>query len=156
MTALERAFLHLANGLVTITGVVYAVMRYLMHPADEWAVVNHPWQPHAQHLHLLAAPLLVFVVGFAWSRHALPKLRNGDAGRSSGLGLMAGFVPMTVSGALIQTAVDPAWRAVWVVVHLAASGLWLTALALHQAARPSIARRSEADDGDGAHAEEAG
>jgi hypothetical protein len=31
-------------------------MRCLAEPADEWAVVNHPWQPHLQHLHVLAAP----------------------------------------------------------------------------------------------------
>ena len=69
MSRSERLFLHVANGLVGGTGLVYAAMRYLMNPTDEWSVVNHPWQPHVQHLHVLVAPLLVFAAGLIWSRH---------------------------------------------------------------------------------------
>jgi len=46
--------------LVAGTGVVYAGMRYLLAPADPFAVVNHPLPPTIQHLHVLVAPLLVF------------------------------------------------------------------------------------------------
>ena len=45
---------HAATLLVGGTGLVYAWMRYLVHPADPFAVVNHPLQPLAQHLHILA------------------------------------------------------------------------------------------------------
>ena len=58
----QSVFLHLANLAVSGTGLVYAWMRYLAEPVDEWAIVNHPWQPHTQHLHILTAPLLVFAV----------------------------------------------------------------------------------------------
>jgi hypothetical protein len=135
VTKLERVLLHLGNGLVAGTGIVYAVMRYLMRPADEWAVVNHPWQPHVQHLHVLSAPLLVFAVGVALGHHVIPRLRNGGEGRVSGIGLLVGFVPMTASGYLLQTAVDPMWRSAWVAAHLASSALWLAALAIHQIRR---------------------
>ena len=147
MTAAEKVLLHLANALVAGTGAVYAVMAYLLPPAEEWAVVNHPWQPHVQHLHVLAAPALVFAVGVLWGRHVLPHLRNGGTGRRSGVGLLVGFAPMVVSGALIQTAVDPGWRGIWVAVHLAASGLWLAALAMHVLSRRPAGETAAAEAG---------
>jgi hypothetical protein len=131
MPRLERYLLTLANLSVGVTGVVYAVMRYLLEPADEWAVVNHPWQPHLQHFHLLAAPLLVFAVAMVWKQHALAGLGNGRRHLVSGVALLASFVPMVASGYLIQTAVEPSWRAVWVAVHLVTSGLWLLGYLVH-------------------------
>lgn len=132
MSRAEWTLVHVANGLVIVTGVVYAVMRYLVTPSEEWAVVNHPWQPHVQHLHLLAAPLLVFAVGVIWRRHVVKRFANGREGRVSGLGLLVGFIPMVVSGYLIQVAVEPGWRTAWIGVHLATSTLWVAAFLIHQ------------------------
>ena len=142
MSRTEIVLLHLANALVVATGVVYAVMLYLLEPAEEWAVVNHPWQPHVQHLHVLVAPALVFAVGLIWSAHVISKLRNGRKGRMTGLGLLVGFAPMAVSGYAIQITIDEGWRAVWIVVHLVASGVWFAAFVLHLL-RVLIARRRE-------------
>ena len=125
-------FLHLANLAVSGTGLVYAWMSYLAEPVDEWAVVNHPYQPLVQHLHVLAAPLLVFAIGMIWSVHAIAKLRNSRRGRASGLGLMMLFLPMAASGYFLQVAVDPDWRRGWVVIHIVSSLLWVLALAVHQ------------------------
>ena len=125
-------FLHLANLAVSGTGLIYAWMSYLLQSADEWAVVNHPYQPVVQHLHVLSAPLLVFAIGLIWSVHALAKLRNGRRGRASGLGLMALFLPMAASGYLLQVAVDPEWRRRWIVIHIVSSLMWVGALAVHQ------------------------
>jgi hypothetical protein len=128
----ESVVTQLASVLVGGTGIVYAVMRYVLEPADEWSVVNHPWQPHVQHLHVLTAPLLVFAVGLMWTTHVRPSLRRtGRRGRASGLGLLVSFVPMVVSGGLIQTAVDPTWRSVWIGLHLASSAMWLLAWVAH-------------------------
>jgi len=142
VTRAEIAFVHLANALVGVTGAVYAVMRYFMTPADEWAVVNHPWQPHVQHLHVLVAPLMVFAVGLIWSRHVSSRLRNGREGRGTGLGLLVAFVPMVVSGYLIQVAVEPSWRSAWIGVHLASSALWLVVFVAHRIR--SVAKESDA------------
>jgi hypothetical protein len=131
MPRLERYLLVLANLSVGVTGVVYAVMRYLLEPVDEWAVVNHPWQPHLQHLHVLAVPLLVFAVAMVWKQHAFAALRNGRRRLVSGMTVLASFVPMVASGYLIQVAVQPGWRTVWVGVHLVASGLWLLGYLVH-------------------------
>ena len=142
MSRTEIVLLHLANALVVATGVIYAVMRYLLEPTNEWAVVNHPWQPHIQHFHVLVAPALVFAVGLIWSTHVLSKLRNGRKGRVSGLSLLVGFAPMVVSGYAIQVAVGEGWRLAWVVVHLITSALWIVAFLLHFV-RTLIARRRE-------------
>lgn len=126
-------FVHLATCLAGGTGLVYAVMRYVLRPTDPYAVVNHPWQPLVQHLHLLVAPLLVFAAGLLWHAHVWPGLRaRGTAGRASGLAVTAALGPMIASGPLIQITTDEGWRSVWVAVHVAASVLWLAGYAAHQ------------------------
>ena len=132
MSRAQLLLLHLANMAVCGTGLVYAWMQYLVAPADEWAVVNHPWQPHVQHLHVLVAPLMIFAVGLIWSTHVLGKLKNGRKNRIVGLGLTALFLPMASSGYLLQVAVDPGWRQAWVWVHVFSSLLWFAAFVVHQ------------------------
>ena len=135
MTRWESRFLNLANLLVGGTGLVYAIMRYFMKPAGEWAVVNHPWQPLLQHLHVLSAPLLVFACGLIWKRHVMGNLRRERrGGATSGPGLLLTFVPMALSGYLIQTTTGESWRQIWIVTHLVSSSVWILAFAGHLAA----------------------
>jgi hypothetical protein len=133
MSRFERWTLHLSSLLVGGTGLVYAWMAYLARPADPYAVVNHPWQPMVQHLHVLVAPLLVFAAGLIWQRHVMQHWKKGVKGRRrSGLSLILTMVPMVASGYLIQTTTGEGWRQAWVVVHLVASGLWLVGYLAHQ------------------------
>ena len=132
MSRLEALLLHLSTALVGGTGLVYAWMVYLVRPTDPYAVVNHPWQPHLQHLHVLVAPLLVFAAGLVWKRHIWAGVTAGTGeSRRTGLTLALAFVPMVASGYLLQTAVEPAWRRAWLIVHLAASALWLLGYLAH-------------------------
>lgn len=125
---------------------MYAWMIYFCRPSDPYALVNHPLQPQTQHLHILVAPFLVFALGVIWHDHAWPYFRRGrPQRRRSGLSLILTAAPMVVSGYLIQTAVDPAWRQAWVVVHLVTSGLWVLGYLAHQAVslrRMALRRRS--------------
>lgn len=133
MSPFERWLIHISTLLVGGTGLVYAWMLYFVRPSDPYAVVNHALQPQTQHLHVLVAPLLVFGVGVIWRRHVWAhwqqKVRRGFV---TGVTLGMTLVPMVASGYLIQTAVDPAWRKAWVVVHLIASGLWVVGYLTHQ------------------------
>lgn len=132
MTRTEAWFFHGANALVALTGSAYAITVWLIEPEDPYALVNHPLQPTFQHAHVLLAPLLVFALGLVWQRHAWARVRSGaKARRWSGLGLLALFVPMALSGYALQVCVEEAWRASWVAVHLVTSGLWVLATALH-------------------------
>ena len=138
MSRFEAWATRIATLLVGGTGLVYAWMRYLMHPADPnaFAVINHPLQPFVQHLHILVAPLLVFTAGLMWRQHAWGYWRRGvERHRKSGSSLLLTLVPMVVSGYLIQTTVDSGWRRAWVIVHLVASGLWLLGYMAHQVPR---------------------
>ena len=132
MNRFEAWCVHAGNLLVGGTGLVYALLRYLVEPADPYAVVNHPLQPLLQHLHVWTAPLLVFAAGLVWRNHVWSHFRRGlPARRRSGITLLATVVPMVASGYLIQTAVTPDWRTAWVAIHLAASTLWLGGYLAH-------------------------
>lgn len=134
MTRAEAWLHHVANVLVGGTGIAYAWLRYGAEPADLFSAV-HPWLPPVQHAHVWTAPLLVFALGLAWRAHAWAGLRAGAAPRrSSGIALLATAAPMVASGYLLQTAIDPAWRRLWLAVHLGASGLWLAGYLAHQLA----------------------
>ena len=133
MNRTEAWFVHLSTLLVGITGVIYAVMRYLMEPADLFSVINHPWQPTFQHLHVLVAPLMVFAVGLIWKKHIAGHWRAGlPTGRRSGIGLVLTMVPMIISGYLIQVTVTDTWRTAWIVIHCITSGLWVAGYMIHQ------------------------
>jgi|AP95_1055475.scaffolds.fasta_scaffold19417_3 hypothetical protein len=149
MNRTEAWFVHLSTLLVGITGVIYAIMRYLMEPTDPFSVVNHPWQPTLQHLHVLVAPLMVFAVGLIWKKHIAGHWRAGlSTGRRSGLSLVLTMVPMIVSGYLIQVTITDTWRTAWIVIHCTTSGLWITGYLIHQIAalirkRKSAEKRQE-------------
>lgn len=142
MKSWEAWSVHVAMALVTVTGAVYAVMRYLLQPSDPYSVVSHPLQPQVQHLHVLVAPLLVFGAGIIWREHVWKHYRNGvRSGRRSGVGMLLTLAPMVVSGYLIQTTVTDSWRTAWIAVHLGASGIWTLAYAGHAVA--AVRRRVE-------------
>jgi hypothetical protein len=112
------------------------VLRYGFESDDPYALASHPLEPQAQHAHIVLAPLLVFACGLIWQAHVWPRVRSGYAPRrSSGLALAALCAPMIASGYLLQVAESDAWRSAWLWVHLATSGLWIAAYALHLSSR---------------------
>lgn len=141
----ERALFHVANGLVAGTGLIYAWMLYALEPQDEYALVNHPLQSDMQHAHVLAAPLLVLLLGVLWRSHVAPQLRAGQrALRTSGIALLALAGPMIVSGYALQVSSEPSSREAWIVAHVATSALWIAAIGVHLIARRTRAARDSA------------
>lgn len=133
LTRAEAWLVQLASLAVGGTGVVYAVMRYLVSPQDPFAVVNHPWQPAVQHAHVLAAPLLVLAAGVLWRAHVRPSLRHRVAARRrSGWAALLSLAPMAATGYLLQVSVSPTWQTIWTVLHVATSLAWVAGYALHQ------------------------
>ena len=129
-------FLHISNAAVGLTGLVYAWMRYAMEPSDPYAVVAHPAQPFVQHAHIWAAPFAVFALGLIWQQHIWKNWHGrSPSGRRTGIILTTTAAPMILSGYLIQTAVGPTWRAIWIVVHVATSLLWIAGYVGHMAGR---------------------
>lgn len=126
-----RRLFTLAAWLVGGSGVAYGVLRYLWPRSDPFALVNHPWQPHLQHLHVLVAPLAVFALGAVWVAHVRVARGCSPAGRRSGTVTWWLAVVMVASGGLIQVLTDAAARAAAGWLHTGASLAWLSALLLH-------------------------
>ncbi|MCM2277767.1 MAG: hypothetical protein NDJ89_06795 [Oligoflexia bacterium] len=139
MGLFRSRFLRAAELWVMLTGIGYAVCRHLLRSEDPYAVVNHPAQPHLQHLHVLGAPLLVFAVGWIWEEHVVGGIRRSarepGTGRRSGWGLAALFFPLILSGTLIQVLVDESWRTNAGWMHLAFGLAWSGVFIVHGFAR---------------------
>lgn len=140
MTRGQALCLHVATLLVGGTGLVYGWMRYLLEPADEFSLVHHPREPLLQELHVLSAPLLVFACGLVWSEHVWQRVRSGHrARRRTGLLLFTLFLPMVLSGYLLQVSTSEGLRALAVWTHACGSGLWLVGYLAHQCVRARLA-----------------
>ena len=131
MSAWERWSLHVLTSVVGLTGLAHGAMKYLMSPADPFDVVNHPWQPVVLALHIVAAPLLVLVVGMTVRSHIVPKLSNGRSNRRSGFVAIVTFLVMTMSGYLLQVVTGPAVARLTLWVHLVSATLFLVIFLVH-------------------------
>lgn len=132
MTKLQTLWLHLSVALTAATGVVFAWMKYFMTGTDEFSVVNHPLQPHMLAIHVVVAPLALFVFGWTFSNHMLPKARFGESRhRWSGFSSMLLIIPMTASGYLLQVSTNESLRYAMSVAHWVSSGVFVVAYAVH-------------------------
>ncbi len=126
MRSLERWSLHLGALLTGLSGLVYGWMRYYGSVQGEFGTEPHPLQGMVQHLHVLAAPLLLFALGMMVRGHLVTKLKTGtQEGRPTGLVLGLLILPMVAAGYLVQVTTMPAWRLAFAWVHGVASLLFL-------------------------------
>lgn len=137
MTRTQLVCLHLSLALTTITGVVFAVMKYFMKSADEFSVVNHPLQPHMLAAHVVIAPIALFVLGWTFSSHMLPKFRFGNGQkRKSGVASMILIAPMALSAYLLQIATNESLRQAMAIAHWLSSGIFVIGFAVHFLRKP--------------------
>jgi hypothetical protein len=133
MNRLERWSVVVGSLLVTVTGVAYGWMKYLLRSDDPFAVINHPWQPALLKLHILAAPVLVFGLGLIAVRHVLAHWLAGVShARRSGVTAAVTILPMVLSGYLIQAAAEAAWLTIAVWTHIITGLVYGAAFAAHQ------------------------
>ena len=86
---------------------------------------------------------LVFCVGVIWREHVWKRiLSRVTAHRRSGLALGALFVPMVLSGYLLQVSVEEGWRDAWRWIHVATSVVWLIFGVVHPLLPNRTARNS--------------
>ncbi|HVG24600.1 MAG TPA: hypothetical protein VND45_10625 [Thermoanaerobaculia bacterium] len=132
MSRLQLLWLHLTVALTSVTGVVFAVMKYFLDSDDPFSVVNHPLQPHMLSAHVVVAPFVLFILGWTFSNHILPKYRFGDdRNRRTGIGVTALILPMALSGYLLQVSVNETLRAVMAWAHWITSGVFIIAYLIH-------------------------
>ena len=132
MSRTQLISLHLSIALSTLTGVVFAWMKYAMKSDDPFAVANHPLQPHMLSAHVLITPALVFVLGWTYANHMAPRLMLGETRRRfSGLTSMILMAPMIASGYLLQIATNDSIRKAMAAAHWIASAVFVIGYVTH-------------------------
>jgi hypothetical protein len=163
ITRFERVLTHGSTAVVAGSGVVYAWMKYFMTTDDPYAVVNHPLQPWMLDLHVAAAPLLVFALGFIAQTHIMAHLARGPGrpGRATGLIAVSCVLPMIATGYLIQIFTNETAHRASVWVHLTTSAAYTGVFLAHVVSSRRLAARRrtlgapvEADDSGAAPAME--
>ena len=133
MTKLQAWLLHLSVIVLTVTGVVFAWMKYWMKTDDPFAVANHPAQPHMLHIHVIAAPVGVFALGLIYMSHIWMKYRFGSPPRrKSGVSALLLLAPMILSGYFMQVVTSESLMYAMKVTHWISSGLFVVVYLVHQ------------------------
>jgi hypothetical protein len=146
VSRLQLFWLHLTVALTAITGIVFAVMKYFLESDDDFSVVNHPLQPHMLAAHVVIAPAVLFILGWVFSNHMLPKWRFGDGrNQRTGLASMWLIIPMTLSGYLLQVSVNETLREAMAWAHWITSGAFAIGYVVHLIIGRSVARSNAAD-----------
>ena len=135
MMALDRRALHATAFVAALTGGVYGWFRYFGQRMGDFGPEPSRWQGVWQHLHVLAAPLLLFALGMTVRGHLLMKLRaGGREGLRTGLGLGLLIAPMALSGYGIQVVTDAGWHLALAWIHGVSSLVFVAGYLAHLAA----------------------
>ena len=137
----------LTVGVVALSAAVFAWMKYAMTSDDPFAVANHPMQPAMLAIHVVAAPLLVFFLGWFASAHVLPMLQRTERRRRrSGLTSVWLIAPMIASGYLLQVSTAEGTRKAMEIGHWVASVVFVLGYLSHRLAprRPAVQGAPEA------------
>jgi hypothetical protein len=128
--------------LAGASGLLYLWMKYLVESEDPFAVVNHPWQPYALYVHVLASPALILVFGMLWTSHVATKIDGSRPyNRRSGLTSVWTFAVMAASGYLLQVLTSERLHDTIVIVHVASGCAFLLAYIGHLVLSVRAARR---------------
>ncbi|MEW5976607.1 MAG: hypothetical protein AB1898_12465 [Acidobacteriota bacterium] len=143
MSSWQKWSFHILNVLVSLTGVVYFWMKYLVVNDDPFSVINHPFQPAVLKAHILLAPLFVFVLGVIFASHISQKLENNTvSNRRSGLVALLSFPVMVLSGYALQILSTTAWVQAAVWLHVGSSVAFLASFGAHQVISWRLRRRA--------------
>ena len=135
MNSFEKWSIWVSSVLITVSGLLYLGMKYLMPEPTGFSVVRHPLQPLVLTLHILTAPLFILALGgiivrHIW-RHLVSRTRQG---RTSGwsAALMSG--PMILTGYLLQVLTSEGWLRALGIAHIATGLIFAAGLLVHQLA----------------------
>jgi len=107
--------IHATIATLSATGALLIWMVLIADPPTfedvETFAVEHAGQAITTELHLLAGPVLVFLVGLIWGSHVWAHIRGGaPVKRRTGITLAVCFPLLALSGYLLQITSDEAAR----------------------------------------------
>lgn len=133
MSSFEKWSIWVSSALVTLTGVVYLGMKYLLPEPTGFSIVRHPLQPLFLKLHILSAPLLLFAFGAVAVRHIWRHMASRTRqGRVSGWSAAITAAPMIFTGYCLQVFASEGWLRWLAIGHIATGGVFAVGLLLHQ------------------------
>ena len=133
MTVFERWAVWIGSVLVTVTGLVYGWMKYLLPAPEGFSVVRHPLQPLFLKLHIITAPLLLLALGSVAVRHIWRHLVSGTRqGRLSGWSAALTTIPMIATGYFLQVFVAEGLIRSLAIAHIVTGIVYGGGLLLHQ------------------------
>ncbi|MFY9549800.1 MAG: hypothetical protein WAU32_01505 [Thermoanaerobaculia bacterium] len=133
---------HSALIAVSVTGVLYGLFKYFVPGSDPDSRVSHPLQPWFMKAHILVAPFAVMGVGLLLRRHALARIRSGESnGRRTGTAMLWLFLPLALTGYLVQVFTAPGFTRAAGYAHAALGLIFLLGYSIHPK------RRTSADTG---------
>lgn len=147
----------ISSTFVGATGLVFAVMKYLMQGEDPFSAYNHPLQPWMLAAHILLAPALVLALGWVWGTHAAPQLngrgrrdtRDRRIGTRSGLANVTFGLVMILSGYWMQVTALETLRLTMAWTHGVSGTLFVLMLVGHAVVALAKSRRLDARLGRG-------
>jgi hypothetical protein len=147
MSVWEKGSLLALMSLIILSGSGYFFLKYGIENDDPFSVVNHPLEPITLKLHILAGPLLIFVMGILFRSHVREMLRQKHMPAKTG-GLVAVFLffATSLSGYLLQIVTWPVLHGVLTYMHPVSGlffGLVIGIHALRRKNRRKIVRRIE-------------
>ncbi len=146
MSAFEKWLIWLTSAVTTVTGAAYLWMKYFMEPAQQWSVISHPLQPWMLKAHILAAPVLVFVLGAVVLNHVPQHLRaEGRPRLVSGIAVMAATAVMILTGYLVQVITHDGWLRAAALFHIGSSFLYIAAVVVHSIRFRAAARAARVE-----------
>lgn len=132
MKAWERWTLRVGYATATATGLGYGYLKYFSQVDGEFGPVPHCFQGPLQHVHILAAPIMVFAFGIAVRGHAVGMLKHHvQRGRKTGIALLAVGGLMIFGGYLIQIVTGHLARNAAAWIHGLASALFVLIYIAH-------------------------
>ena len=133
MSTFEKWSIWVSSVLVTLSGVVYLGMKYLLPEPVGFSIIRHPLQPLVLKLHIITAPLLLFALGAVAVRHIWRHLVSVTReGKLSGWSAALTIIPMVFTGYLIQVFSSEAWLRGLAIAHIVTGLIYGGGLLLHQ------------------------
>lgn len=146
MSTVEKWSVWITSILTGVTGLGYLWTKYFVESSDPFAVVNHPLEPWFLKAHIIVSPFLLLALGMIVLGHVWKHFKGRITwGRKSGILSALFFLPMVVTGYLIQSVTGQGWLEVLAIAHIVTGCVFLVGVAAHQVAiffmRPPPDRR---------------